>query len=361
MARYKVAVVGSGAMGSYFGARLWEAGHNVQFYHRSKPSLEESKAGLYVSSPTDGDIHIPSSEWETFDDTSQMQVADWVLVAVKSYALDAIPNLIWPLLQPNTRVLAILNGLVDEDLLLAVQAKSKAEGSNNANNRSNGDGLSCCAAVYGGVAFLGSNRTDTNHIEHLFGNRLSAGVAATSTSLTGAVAFSKVDEDAFLQLFQGTKVAVEFETNLLLCRWRKMMGNVPFNGISVAMGGIAVDEIARDPGLRELAMTIIDEIVATANAELESFYGPAATEDDETGGVWKPLGEAEKAKLMDYVDNSVGNYQTSTTMDFLNRRPMEVKYMFREPIDRADRLGVPVPHLRTIVAILEAYQRKYHL
>jgi ketopantoate reductase len=57
----------------------------------------------------------------------------------------------------------------------------------------------------------------------------------------------------------------------------------------------------------------------------------------------------------------MGAYKTSTTNDFLQRRPMEVKYLFRAPVERAHELGVPVPHMETLVAEIGALQRIHNL
>ena len=53
--------------------------------------------------------------------------------------------------------------------------------------------------------------------------------------------------------------------------------------------------------------------------------------------------------------------ETSTMLDLTNRRAMEVKYLFRKAVDRAKKLGVPVPHLETLVIQIEAFQRMYNL
>lgn len=116
------------------------------------------------------------------------------------------------------------------------------------------------------------------------------------------------------------------------------------------MGGITVDKIVNDPGLRRLAHLVMDETIATANADLvkhgydESFF----------------LGEKEKKQMFDLSDG-MGPYRTSTMIDFVDRRPMEVKYLFQKPVERAKDLGVPVPHLETLVTQIEALQRFYNL
>ena len=112
------------------------------------------------------------------------------------------------------------------------------------------------------------------------------------------------------------------------------------------MGGITVDKIVTDEGLRRLAHLVMDETIATANADLrsqgfgESFH----------------LGETERKQMFDLSDG-MGPYRTSTMIDFVEKRPMEVKYLFRKPVERALALGVPVPHLETLVVQIEALQR----
>jgi ketopantoate reductase len=64
--------------------------------------------------------------------------------------------------------------------------------------------------------------------------------------------------------------------------------------------------------------------------------------------------------MMDLSD-AMGPYKTSTMLDLVNRRPMEVKYVFRKAVDRANKLSVPVPTLETIVTFIEALQREHNL
>jgi 2-dehydropantoate 2-reductase len=112
------------------------------------------------------------------------------------------------------------------------------------------------------------------------------------------------------------------------------------------MGGLTVDKIVNDPGLRRLAYNVMDETVAAANADLIQH---GIQEDVH-------LTDTDKENMMSLSDN-MGPYRTSTMLDFVENRPMEVKYLFSKPIERANKLGVPVPHLETLVAQIEALQR----
>ena len=159
------------------------------------------------------------------------------------------------------------------------------------------------------------------------------------------------ERQAFYDLWKDTKsIEHVYDEDLTRARWSKMCWNLPFNGISVAMGGITIDKVVGDAGLKRLAYAVIDETIAAANADLESKGADPSTY----------LGDVEKEAMMD-LSCTMGPYKPSTMLDFTNRRPMEVKYLFRKPLDRANQLNVPVPHLETLVAQIEAFQRMYDL
>ena len=425
--RYKVAIVGAGAVGAYYGARLWEAGHDVQFYSRSSSGGTEplsSSAPQTEGAATDaikndttvaaagaesttiqpqtnandlwiesiaGDLVLPASQWQLFDDTNDMQPADWILVALKSHSLAILPDLIWPLLLPRqetkqekkepmhgphskrtlSRILVLMNGLVDQAIVELLQQKEQEEYHNQndshppphpSTSNSTASSLSCCHTLYGGMAYIGSARLRQGHIHHTHGGRLAIGVAAThnhSHDSTSTQKQNKQDEEerALHDLFQGTKIAVTFESNLRLGRWKKMLANLPMNGITVAMGGhITVQDVFGDPGLRQLAKHILDETIQTANAELEALYGKPSS----SSSSWQPLGESDKQHILD-IGDKVGHFYPSTTLDLQHRRPMEVRYLFREPLNHARELNISVPYLESLVAMIEGQQRKYQL
>mmetsp|Transcript_29021 Transcript_29021/g.47927 ORF Transcript_29021/g.47927 Transcript_29021/m.47927 type:complete len:200 (+) Transcript_29021:113-712(+) len=199
------------------------------------------------------------------------------------------------------------------------------------------------------MALLCSNRVGPGHIDHSYAGMLSGGVAASSST---DVTNPDKDRQAFEDLWKPvTKVDTAYESSLLRGRWKKNVWNLPFNGISVAMGGITIDTLVNDPGLRQLAYIIMDETIAIANEDLrQNGY------DDES---WY-LGEAEKKQMMDLSD-AMGPYKTSTMLDLVERRPMEVEYLFRKPLERAERLGVKAPHLETLVLLIEATQKRLKL
>jgi len=144
----RIAIVGAGAVGSYYGGRIWESvrsisSTDVMFHLRNEHYDYCTENGISVPS-IDGDFIIPSDELLAYPSTEDMAKSakdgkfDWVIVALKSTSLDAVPTLIEPLTSPDTRVLVIMNGLIEDDLVEMLREQQ---------------GLKC-KAVYGGMALI---------------------------------------------------------------------------------------------------------------------------------------------------------------------------------------------------------------
>ena len=141
----KIAVVGAGAVGTYYGARLAEAGHEVGFVIRSEFDLV-SEAGITVLSK-DGDIRLKDPLIAPNVEKLAAQFEpDWVLCGLKATALDISQELISPLMGSKTRMLAIINGLgIEEDFASWMTPD----------------------LVFGGLAFTCINRDNASLVNHL--------------------------------------------------------------------------------------------------------------------------------------------------------------------------------------------------
>jgi 2-dehydropantoate 2-reductase len=258
-----IAIVGSGAVGCYYGARLWETNqYNMKFFMRGDHYSASKTKGLNVTS-VQGDVFIPPHETQDiiYNDTNDMGKVDWVIVALKSTGIDSIPSLLLPLLGKHTRVLAIMNGLVDDDIVRLLEGQGEKEE----------PVLTKCAAVYGGMALLCSNRKSPGHVDHSYAGKLTCSLARSCEE--------DEDEDeevreehkrAMLDLWSPTQgFEFVYDDNCVRARWSKALWNLPFNGISVAMNGITVDKIVQDAGLRKLAYRVMDETLQVANKDLE--------------------------------------------------------------------------------------------
>ena len=111
----RIAIVGTGGVGGYFGGRLAYAGEDVVFIARGDHLQAMQDKGLKVNS-INGDFTVP--EVQVTDDTSMVGVVDVVLIGIKTWQLDGISPILAPLMGPETCVLPLQNGLeMSNDLI----------------------------------------------------------------------------------------------------------------------------------------------------------------------------------------------------------------------------------------------------
>ena len=305
----RVAIVGAGAVGGYFGMRLAEADHDVRFLMRR--DYEAVKAGgLHLTSHL-GDMTLNSPIIErTPEALAAHGPVDWVLIGLKATAIPDIPTLVGPLLSEHTRVLAIMNGLsVDEEI--AAQ-------------------LPEATSLFGGLGFIGVIRGEPGQIIHQEFGAINLGHHGDDPD----------ELQCGVDLFAGSKVEIRPESSLLKARWEKLCWNIPFNGLCVIAGGVAVDQVIEDPPLYDAAHEIIREVVAAGNADLEA-HGVAARIDG-----------PRIAHLFLTQTLGMGAYRPSTVIDYNEGRPLELDAIFRQPVKRASELSMPCPMMSMVASLV---------
>ncbi len=307
MAAQSVAVIGAGAVGSYYGARLAQAGHDVRFLMRRDFSAVRD-SGLRVTSP-DGDFDLPSPS--VHDDSSQIGHVDWVLCALKTTSLSDAPALVAPCLGPDTRILCLMNGLGVEERFADWFGEER---------------------IFGGLAFTCINRGEPGIVHHIDYGAINIGHQLDDRSELTAAA----------SLWEGARVESTTSPSLLLSRWEKLCWNVPFNGLAVTSGGITTDRILADAELRDAARDVILEVAAAGNADLA-----AHDERDRIDG-------AAMAERMIAATDAMADDRPSTMIDFVEGRPMEVEAIFGEPLRRAQTLGVATPLMAVLTGQMRA-------
>lgn len=302
----KIALLGAGAMGGYYGACLFRAGFDVHFLMRRDYEAVRER-GLAVRSVR-GDFHIEPPVYEM---PEAIGPADLVLVGLKATDNAALPGLLAPLLGPATRVLTLQNGLGNEEAVAAALA-DLAPGGDPARR------------VLGGIAFICSHRGEPGVIHHTQHGWIKlAEMAGPPTAATRSIA----------EMFRRAGIDCRLEADLRRMRWSKLVWNVPFNGLGVAAGHADTAAILADAELRELAERLMDEVMAAAEAD------------------GAPLDPALPADMMGQTP-SMGAYRTSMQLDYEAGRPMEVEAIFGEPLRRARAAGLEAPRLAMLHALL---------
>lgn len=287
-----VAIVGSGALGLYYGGRMALAGYDVRFLARGDlAALRES--GATISWPGQKHILHPVRVAATSEEIGPV---DLVVIALKATANAELPRLLPPLLGPDTAVVNLQNGLGVDEPVAEIAGESRTLGA------------LCFVCV----------------------NRLAPGVAECTlpgyVSLGAFTAGADTRVDAAAAVFRAAGVKTQIAPSLLGARWHKLVWNVPFNGLSVAAGGLTTDRILADAALEARVWALMREVQAIARAE-----GVAIAEEFVRDQV-------EKTRPM-------GPYRPSTLIDWQAGRPLELEPIWGEPLRRARRHGVPAPEL----------------
>ena len=291
-----VAIVGSGAIGLYYGGRLAEAGENVKFLLRSDfDAISEN--GLKVES-VDGDFELP--QVQAFRSPEEIGPVDLVIVAWKATANSQLKAVLPPLLHDRTQVLTLQNGLGNCEQLAEIVGQER---------------------VLGGLCFVCINRLNQGLISHTAGGRVTVGAWRPD----GSGRITELERRFRAARIQGVAV-----NNLEKSQWEKLVWNIPFNGLSVAEGGVTTDVLLVSREQEDEIRALMAEVIAAARAQ-----GLDLSDD-----------------LIDFnIDRTrpMGPYRTSSMIDFVEGREVEVEPIWGEPLRRAKLAGVAVPHMEALL------------
>lgn len=292
-------------MGGYYGSRLVAAGHTVRFLARSSAEPLRRR-GLLVESPN-GDVFIDDPE--VYDDAAAVPASDVVLIAVKATANEEVARALPVLLARGPATVALLqNGLGGEETFRAA-----------------------CAGrpLVGALCFVCINKLAPGHVRHLDYGRITLAPDGGSP----AVAL-----DAMVEDFTAAGIPVSVEEDLQQARWKKLVWNVPFNGLSVVTGALP-HELLADPDGR----TLVEQLM------LEVQEGALAA------GLY-----VEDAFLTRMVDDTLAMrpYLTSMKLDFDAGRPLETEVIFGNSIRAARAAGAELARMATLYAELLLLDRR---
>lgn len=296
----KIAIVGCGAVGLYYGARLERSGQEVHFLMRSDYASARA-AGISVVA-SDGDFVV--SPARAHRDPVSIGICDLVIVSLKTTSNDALPALLGPLVGDRTALLTLQNGLGNDELLAMLFPWN---------------------SILSGLCFVCLNRVAPAKVESFLLGSVSIG--AFSPAATGLA-------QEVVAMFAKSGVETRFAADLRLTQWKKLVWNVPFNGLAIAAGGVATDVIIGRDELMELTRALMQEVLDGAAA----------------------LGLTIEPSYIDFqIDRTrkMGAYKPSSMIDFLDGRPVEVECIWGEPLRRAQGAGAKLPRLEMLYALLK--------
>ncbi len=300
----KIGVVGTGAVGGYYGALLVHHGFEVHFLlHTDFEPVRRS--GLYVESKN-GDIHLPTVN--AYGQPADMPQCDLVIIALKTTENDQLKTILPEVVKPDGIVLTLQNGFeVEKDLSKIVAG----------------------ATVMGGLCFLCSNKVGPGHIKHLDYGSIRLGQYSGEKGPAGITPALKEVAD----IFDRATIAVHMTDNLGKARWEKLVWNIPFNGLSVVLKGNTNDLISSSP-----ARSLVHEIM------LEVIRGARACDYD--------LEDTLAGKMLTATEKMVA-YNPSMRLDYEAGRALEINKIYRRPVNAAKAAGLEMKRTRMLIYQLE--------
>lgn len=297
--KYTYAVIGTGAIGGYYGGRLAHAGREVHFLlHSDYDYVREH--GLQVDS-CDGSFHLDNPL--IYKDTKDMPQVDVVIVGLKTTKNAMLKTLLPPLLKPTTLVLLIQNGVgVEYDVQKMFP------------------GVQLCA----GLAFICSAKSEPGRVNHQAYGSINIGNYSCRSAEVVQALLGDFNEAGI--------VAREVEYNE--ARWRKAVWNMPFNGMTVVMD-TTTNRLLEQPEMLHVIRQQMLEVIHAA-------WACGATGIPE-----------EFADTMIQMTLEMVPYSPSMKLDFDFHRPMEVYYLYSRPLQIAREHGASMPRLEMLEAELK--------
>ncbi len=302
----RILIVGTGAIGGFYGGKLTQAGASVSTLCRSDYELVKSK-GITVTS-TLGNFHF-TPEKVIRDLGEYGPPPDYILVGLKVLPEIDTAKIIKEVVGAETAIVLLQNGVEIEEPVARAFPDNE---------------------IISGLAFICATRTSPGHIDHTDFGRLVIGRFPAGKS-------AKAEELA--TLFNDSGVVCEVSEDVVTARWRKLVWNAPFNPISVLGGGADTKTMVENPESLELARNVMEEVCLIAEA------------------AGHPLPEEIVQQNIDGT-RAMAPYKSSMLVDFEAARPMEVEAILGNGLRVAKRHGVSAPHMESLYGLLKLVDSK---
>jgi 2-dehydropantoate 2-reductase len=293
----RIAVIGAGAVGCFYGAMLLRAGHDVTLIGRQTHVDAINAQGLYFESPIFTGF-IPA---KAATDIADLTPPDLVLFAVKSGDTDDTAAALRPILKPDTIVLSLQNGVDNPQRLRAIVSQPVI-----------------AAAVYVAAEMPGAG-----HIKHNGRGELVVGASPQS--------------EALAKLLSDASVPTTIADDIDAVQWSKLINNCAYNALS-AVAGIAYGEMFKVDGVPDIVTNAVVECLAVARACGISL--PADLLD-------KTLALAASMPLQ----------QSSTSQDLARGKPSEIDFLNGFIVRKGAEHGIPTPTNHALQVMVKLVER----
>lgn len=298
----KVAVMGAGAVGSYYGGLLARSGEEVHLVGRGEHVRAVRERGLRVESPSEGDFSLPPEAVRATEDPGEVGPADWVFFAVKGYDTEGAASALPPLLGSGTFVLTVQNGVDSAERIAGVLARGGARG--------------CARAdVLPGAVYIEATLVSPGVVRHAGGPRRLVFGERTGVPTPRA--------EAVREVFGRAGVPVELTERIEAALWSKFLYICPMSGMT-AVTRRGLRAVLDLPETRALYHSALREVEAVARAR----------------GVDLPLDAVQRVIAF---SDGLPDMRSSLQKDLEAGRPLEIESLAGAAVRLGKEAGVPTP------------------
>ncbi|MFD4928656.1 ketopantoate reductase family protein [Peribacillus butanolivorans] len=305
MRTLNIVIIGAGALGSYFGGRLQQAGQHVQYLVRKKRAQQLKENGLRITSPYG---NYDFNELHIIEDVKKIEQVDLVILAVKGQHLQGtIPDLKL-LVEKGAKILPLLNGI--EHISILQDELSEA-------------------AVIGGSAFIIATLNEKGHVIHSNKNHdlIFGPLHPSQTKIC----------DEFEQVVSSAIMGASRTENILIRMWIKYMFITAFSGVTTA-SNLPIGTIRRFPETNRLLEHVLIEMKKLANA-----YNVGITEQN----------------VAQALENMAGLPDESTSsmhQDLRKGQTLEVEHLQGGALRLAEKVNLKLPVIETLYGLIKPFE-----
>ena len=302
----RIAIIGAGGVGGYFGARLAEAGHEVAFVARGAHKEAMKARGLRVHSPL-GDIHLPAPD--LVEDPAAIGARDFILFCVKLWDVPGAAEIVRPMLSAESFLAPIQNGVSVTGTLAGLLGAERI--------------LGAVTQISASIEAPGVIRHQGDFARLIFGE-LGGGTSARVERLVAAC------QDAGIE----ARVSPDIEAEI----WKKFTFLAAMAG-ATAFYRAPIGEIRDDPERRARLETLLRETAALGRAK----------------GVALPAGLEERS--LGFLSKLPAEMKSSMQLDLERGRRLELEWLNGEVVRLGRELGVATPENAVVFEALKPYAR----
>jgi len=300
----KIAIIGAGGVGGYFGARLAEAGHEVAFVARGAHKEAMKARGLRVHSPL-GDIHLPAPD--LVEDPAAIGARDFILFCVKLWDVPAAAEIVRPMLSAESFLAPIQNGVSVTGTLAGLLGAERI--------------LGAVTQISASIEAPGVIRHHGDFARLIFGE-VPGGSSARVERLEATCGAAGIE----------ARVAADTELEI----WKKFIFLAPMAGVT-AFYRAPIGEVRDKPERWARLETMVRETVAVGRAK----------------GV--ALAEATEESSLGFLRNMPPEMKSSMQLDLERGRRLELEWLNGEVVRLGQELGVPTPENAAVLEALKPF------